>query len=300
METPAHQGCPHEVRDPMKSTTGFLRRPWEWLGERVSWERLRDLVSRLSPWAGVRLPTDPVPEAWSAIVTRRVPLAAGLPDEDRERLFRLMQLFLSEVPLEGAGGLEITDEIRVTIAAQACLLLLHMPYPRYTRVRRVLVYPTSFVPRTAPRLTHGHIVPPDIPLRGQAWPTGVVVLGWDAVAHGTVSPTGGNVVLHEFAHMLDAEDGEMDGIPILDSASAYREWSAALTERFREHAARTARGEETPLDPYGAENRAEFFAVATETFFKTPAALRDGEPELYGLLSDFYGVDPARVSAASS
>lgn len=269
-----------------------MRGPIRFLRE--SWKRLRALVSRLSPWAGVRLPTDPIPEGWSGIVASQVPLAARLNDEDRERLFRLVQLFLEEVPLEGVGGIEITEEIRVTIAAQACLLLLHMPYPRYTRVRRVLVYPTSFVPRTAPRLTHGHIVPPDVPLRGQAWPTGVVVLGWDAVEHGTVSPRdGGNVVLHEFAHMLDAEDGEMDGIPILDSGSAYREWSAAVTERFRDHAARTARGEETVLDPYGAENRAEFFAVATVTFFETPAALREHEPELYGLLADFYGVDPA-------
>ena len=260
---------------------------------------LRDLLARLSPWAGVRLPTDPIPEAWPALVTARVPLAARLPAADRERLFRLMQLFLEEVPLEGVAGLEVTEEIRVTIAAQACLLLLHMPYPRYTRVRRVLVYPTTFVPRTAPSLASGHIVPPDVPLRGQAWPTGVVVLGWDAVQHGTVSPTdGGNVVLHEFAHMLDVEDGSMDGIPVLDTGSAYRAWGAALSSRFAEHVARTERGEPTMLDPYGAENRAEFFAVATEAFFERPAELREDQPELYALLVDFYGLDPAAGEAA--
>jgi len=270
---------------------GLMKRVIRFLRRLLS--RARDLLSRLSPWAGVRLPTDAIPVAWPAIVARQVPLAARLPDEDRERLFRLMQLFLEEVPLEGVAGLEITEEIRVTIAAQACLLLLHMPYPRYTRVRRVLVYPTSFVPKTAPRLTHGHIVPPDVPLRGQAWPTGVVVLGWDAVQHGTVSPAdGGNVVLHEFAHMLDAEDGEMDGVPVLDSGSAYRAWGAALSTRFREHVERTERGEPTALDPYGASNRAEFFAVATEAFFENPAALREDQPELYGLMVDFYGLDP--------
>lgn len=261
---------------------------------RVLLSRVRELLSRLSPWAGVRLPTGPIPEGWPAIACRQVPLAARLADADRERLLRLMQLFLDEVPLEGVGGLEITEEIRVTIAAQACLLLLHMPYPRYTRVRRVLVYPTSFVPKTAPSLASGHLVRPEVPLRGQAWPTGVVVLGWDAVEHGTVSPRdGGNVVLHEFAHMLDAEDGEMDGIPILDSAAAYREWSAAVSERFREHVARTERGGETTLDPYGAESRAEFFAVATETFFERPVELRDDQPDLYDLMADFYGFDPA-------
>lgn len=262
---------------------------------------LRVALSRLSPWAGVRLPTDPVPESWPAMVAERVPLAARLPAEDRERLFRLMQLFLEEVPIEGVAGLEVTEEIRVTIAAQACLLLLRMPYPRYTRVRRVLVYPSTFVPKTAPTLASGHIIPPAVPLRGQAWPMGVVVLGWDAVEHGTVSPRGGgNVVLHEFAHMLDAEDGEMDGTPILDSGAAYRAWSRALSQRFEEHVARTERGEPTLLDPYGAENRAEFFAVATEAFFENPAALGEAEPELYGLLVDFYKLDPAEPRAPTS
>jgi Mlc titration factor MtfA (ptsG expression regulator) len=254
----------------------------------------RELLSRLSPWAGVRLPTDPIPDAWPGIVADRVPLAARLPDEDRERLYRLMQLFLEEVPVEGVAGLEVTEEIRVTIAAQACLLLLHMSYPRYMRVRRVLVYPWTFVPKTAPTLASGHIVPPDVPLRGQAWPTGVVVLGWDAVEHGTVSSTGGgNVVLHEFAHMLDAEDGAMDGVPILDTGSAYRQWAAMLASRFAEHVTRTESGEETTLDPYAATNRAEFFAVATEAFFERPAALRDVEPDLYALLVDFYRFDPS-------
>ena len=252
-----------------------------------------DFLARVSPWAGVRLRTDPIPGAWPAIVAARVPLAARLSGEERERLYRLMQVFLDEVPIEGVAGLEVTEEIRVTIAAQACLLLLHMSYPRYTRVRRVLVYPWTFIPRTAPTLASGHIVPPDVPLRGQAWPTGVVVLGWDSVERDTVSSTGGgNVVLHEFAHMLDAEDGSMDGVPVLDSGSAYRQWAAMLSARFSEHVARTELGEDTTLDPYGASNRAEFFAVATEAFFERPAELRAGEPELYGLLTDFYGIDP--------
>jgi len=223
---------------------------------------LKNFLHRLSPWAGVRLPTGPIPEAWPTIVADRVPLAARLENEDRERLYRLMQVFLAEVPIEGVAGLEVTEEVRATIAAQACLLLLRMSYPRYTRVRRVLVYPWTFVPKTAPTLASGHIVPPNVPLRGQAWPTGVVVLGWDAVERDTVSSTrGANVVLHEFAHMLDVEDGSMDGIPVLDSGSAYRQWAALLSTRFSEHVARTEAGEDTTLDPYGARNRAEFFAV---------------------------------------
>jgi Mlc titration factor MtfA (ptsG expression regulator) len=255
---------------------------------------LKDFFSRFSPWAGVRLRADPIPESWPAIVAHSVPLAARLGEDGRERLYRLMQVFLAEVPIEGVAGLEITEEIRATIAAQACLLLLHMSYPRYTRVRRVLVYPWTFVPRTAPNLASGHIVPPEVPLRGQAWPTGVVVLGWDSVERDALSSTGGgNVVLHEFAHMLDAEDGSMDGVPVFDSASSYRQWGGLLASRFSEHVSRTELGADTTLDPYGATNRAEFFAVATEAFFERPLELRQGEPELYGSLVDFYGFDPA-------
>jgi hypothetical protein len=244
---------------------------------------------------GVRLPTDPVPATWPNLVARGVPLAARLPPAERERLHRLMQLFLREVPIEGCAGLEVTEEIRVTIAAQACLLILRMPYPRYTRARRVLVYPSAFLPKTVVLHGSSRVPRPDEPLLGQAWQNGIVVLGWDAVQRGTLTGTDGhNVVLHEFAHLLDAEDGSMDGVPVLDTSSAYRAWAAMLSTRFDEHVARAERGEATVLDPYGAENRAEFFAVAAETFFERPAALRGDQPELYALLVDFFNFDPAR------
>ncbi|MBE0592771.1 MAG: zinc-dependent peptidase [Gemmatimonadales bacterium] len=260
---------------------------------------LRKLLSRLLA-APVRLPTDPIPASWPDLLARQVPLAARLAPADRARLFRIMQLFLREVEIEGCAGLEVTEEIRVTIAAQACLLLLKMPYPRYARLRHVLVYPAAFVPRTVALHATGQIVRPDVPLRGQAWQSGVVVLGWDEVRRDTVITTDGeNVVLHEFAHMLDAEDGRMDGMPVLDSGTAYRAWAALLTEEFAEHVARTERGESTALSPYGATNRAEFFAVATETFFERPLALRAEEPALYALLADFYQLDPGVVAPPS-
>jgi Mlc titration factor MtfA (ptsG expression regulator) len=235
------------------------------------------------------------------MVERHVPLVAGLNPSDRERLYRLMQLFLKEVPLEGCGGLEITEPMRVTIAAQACLLLLNMPYPRYLRLRRVLVYPSSFVPRTPPPLASGQVITPEVPLRGQAWQSGIIVLGWDSVRRDTHLPTDGeNVVIHEFAHMLDGEDGSMDGIPVLDSTSAYRAWAALLSSRFAEHVARAQRGDPTILNPYGAVNRAEFFAVATEAFFEVPVALRQDQPELYGLLVEFYKLDPGLLREAAN
>jgi len=208
-----------------------------------------------------------------------------------------MQLFQREVPVEGCAGLEITEEIRVTIAAQACLLLLGMPYPRYTRVRRILVYPSSFIPKTVELPSSGQIARTDVPLRGQAWASGVVVLGWDAVKGDTqVRSDGENVVLHEFAHMLDAEDGSMDGIPVLESSSAYRAWADLLSSEFSEHLARVERGESTTLDPYGAENRAEFFAVATEAFFEKPVQLRSARPDLYSLLVSFFNLDPMALN----
>jgi Mlc titration factor MtfA (ptsG expression regulator) len=209
-----------------------------------------------------------------------------------------MQLFLRDVPIEGCAGLAVTEEIRVTIAAQACLLLLSMPYPKYTRLRRVLVYPSTFVPKTVQLPSSGQLVRPDVPLRGQAWKSGVVVLGWDAVERDTLVPTdGANVILHEFAHMLDAEDGSLDGIPVVESASSYGMWARLVSTQFADHLARVERGESTVLDPYGAENRAEFFAVATEAFYEMPVKLREAQPDLYALLVDFYKIDPARLSS---
>jgi len=262
-----------------------MRRLGQAIGKLLSW----------LPWGSVRLPTDPIPDTWPKLIARRVPLAASLTPDDQHRLYRLMQLFLRDIPIEGCSGLEVTEEIRVTIAAQACLLLLKMPYPKYTRVDRVLVYPSSFVPKTVAFHRSGQVVRPDVPARGQAWSSGVVILGWDSVQHDTIIATDGdNVVLHEFAHMLDAEDGGMDGVPVLDSASAYRAWAALLSEQFAEHVARVERGERTTLNAYGAENRAEFFAVATEAFFEKPDALRKEQPELYALLVDFFKLDPAQ------
>ena len=259
-------------------------------------QAFRKLLLRLSFATRVRLPTDPIPRAWPERVARQVPLVARLSPADQDRLYRLMQLFLKEVPIEACAELELSEEIRVTIAAQACLLLLKMPYPRYNRVRRVLVYPSDFVPKTVGLHRSGQLVPPDLPARGQAWQSGVVILGWDAVQRDTLAATDGhNVVLHEFAHMLDAEDGTFDGVPLLDSGSAYRTWAALLSAQFAEHVTRAEMGELTILDPYGAESRAEFFAVATEAFFEKPVELREDQPRLYALLVDFFKLDPASL-----
>ena len=245
----------------------------------------------------VRYLREPIPDHWRAIVARNVPLAARLPAGDREHLLRLTQVFLRDKPMEGVG-LELTDEIRVTIAAQACLLLLKLDYPCYPTLRRVLVYPSVFQPRRV-ELTHfGDIVQEPRPTLGEAWTSGVVVLSWDSSLVGALNPgEGQNVVLHEFAHVLDGENGAMDGLPLLDHPSAFRTWSDVFSALYERQVQETLEGGDPPVHPYGATNRAEFFAVATEAFFTTPAQLEARLPELYAELAKFYRQDPAALSA---
>ncbi len=242
----------------------------------------------------IPLRTEPIPDGWKDIVGRNVPLANGLSDEERERLMRLIQVFVHDKPLEGCGGLEITEEIRVTIAAHACLLLLHLDGPCYPTVTRILVYPGSFQPkRVIPRHYEG-VVPGPGTESGEAWRDGIVVLSWDDVQRGGANPADGDdVVLHEFAHALDQEDGDAGGTPVLDSPSALRSWARILSAHYQQLQRDVEAGRTTVLDEYGATNPAEFFAVATETFFEKPEQLKAAEPDLYAELRQFYRQDPA-------
>src|SRR2546427_11464321 len=251
-------------------------------------------VLRRIPVPSLRLPTGPIPDAWPGIVERNVSLARGLSSEERERLLRLVQIFLADKHFEGSGGLTLTEEMKVTIAAEACLLLLHLEGPCYPTLRTVLVYPHGFVPKSAGSRGTGQVVPPPVRLMGESWGDGVVVISWDDTVRGARKPADGeNVVLHEFAHQLDAEDGVTDGAPLL-APSALRTWGGVLSaeyERLRRDAADDRR---SALDEYGATNKAEFFAVATETFLQNPVQLEREHPELYSQLQQFYRQDPAR------
>ncbi len=256
--------------------------------------RLAPIVRLLPGRPRVRLPPDRVPEAWREVVGRNVPLAARLSGPDRERLLRLMQVFVREVPMEGVG-LEITGEIRVTVAALACLALLDLEYPRYPTLRRILVYPGVFQPRRVPSLGVGEIYHEPGATLGEAWTGGIVVLAWESCLVSSLDPDDGrNVVLHEFAHVLDGENGAMDGVPVLERTGALRAWRAALRSAYdREVAAVLAGDGEPPVHPYGATSRAEFFAVVTEEFFERPVSLRQKLPEFYAELCRFYRRDPA-------
>ena len=249
----------------------------------------------LQPWwqrrRRERLRTRPFPRAWARILQRRVPLTAGLPPPLQHRLHELIQVFIADKPFIGCGGQAIDDEVRVTIAAQACLLLLGRPGEAcWPKLRQVLVYPGAFVvPR--PQLLPGGVVSEQPQtLAGESWAQGQVILAWSQVLAGAADPDDGhNVVLHEFAHQIDQDGGEADGRPWQHGHASRRHWDAVTQ-------AALARLRETPsdtLDAYGASDPAEFFAVATEAFFERAQDLKQVQPALYTELARFYRVDPA-------
>jgi Mlc titration factor MtfA (ptsG expression regulator) len=244
-----------------------------------------------------RLLATPFPADWLDPLRRNVAAYEVLTDAEQARLRDDLRVFIAEKSWEGCGGLTLTDEVRVAIAGQACLLLLGVEHDYFGHVRTVLVYPTAY------RSPDGEVGPDGVVREGigrlgEAWHRGPVVLAWDEVrAGGQNHRDGRNVVLHEFAHQLDFLDGLIDGTPPLRDAEEYREWQRVMTAEFDRLRADVGRGRATLLDDYGATNPAEFFAVATECFFEQPRQLRDRHPGVYGVLRGYYGQDPAGWSA---
>lgn len=234
----------------------------------------------------------PFPPAWREIVERDVAYAARLTAEERTNLEGLVQIFLAEKHMEGCGDLELTDEIRVTIAAEACRLILHRESDIYPELETVLVYPTAYMAKKTTREGLVVIEAEDARL-GESWTRGVVVLAWDHVLASAKHVGGENVVLHEFAHQLDAEDGGMDGAPPLGDRARYASWARVLGEEFKELSERLHSGRPSDIDPYGATSPPEFFAVVTEMFFERGPQLKRRHPELYAELASFYVQDDA-------
>ena len=253
---------------------------------------------RLLPY--LRLPprrlNHPVPIAWARIVNARVPLAARLSPGDHARLLQLTVEFIRTKAFEGCGGLTVTDEMKVVIAAQACLLLLHLPGDVYPQVITILVYPHPVVPEHLLSIRQSFSPVPVLqPIIGETWQRGgTIILAWDEVLHGAVDIADPqNVVLHEFAHALDDEDGSGNGTPLVESPAALRSWARVLRRDFDALQADAKAGRPSVLSAYGATNPAEFFAVATEAFFKRPRDLLRSNGDLYAELKRFYGQDPA-------
>ncbi len=239
------------------------------------------------------LRAQPLTPAERVIVKSNVPYAAKLDEADGKELEGLVRIFLAEKSFEGCGGLELTEEMRVTIAALACILLLHRETDIYPGVDAILVYPSAY--RAPTRSNEGGVVIESEQARlGESWTRGVVVLAWDHVKSGAAQPADGqNVVLHEFAHQLDGEDGSMDGAPDLGARARYTSWAQVLGSEFGELSSKLHAGRASDIDAYGATNPAEFFAVVTEMFFEKPRALKRRHPELYDELAAFYKQDPA-------
>ena len=241
----------------------------------------------------------PLPNEWLKIIRIRVAFFVRLAAADQSELLDHAQIFLAEKRFEGCAGLEITDEIRVTIAAQACLLLLHRKTDYFPRLLTILVYPSTYMVDEQ-RHVEGPIWEDakTVRLGETGRQMGTLVLAWDAVKAGAADPSDGkNVVLHEFAHQLDFENDAADGAPILATREQQLTWREVMRTEFASLRAADETGIPTLLDTYGATNPAEFFAVSTEAFFERPRMLRAHHPKLYAELQRYFQQDPIEFSA---
>jgi len=245
------------------------------------------------------LKAKPFPSEWLDIIKRKVPFFVRLSGADQSELLGHIQVFLAEKSFEGCAGLEINDEIRVTIAAQACLLLLHRRTDYFPRLQTILLYPSTYLVDEN-RYVEGPIWEEGRMSRlGETGRTmGSMVLAWDAVKSGASDPSDGhNVVLHEFAHQLDYENDAADGAPGLATREQQISWRDVMRTEFASLRAADDTGIPTLLDTYGATNPAEFFAVSVEAFFERPSALRATHPRMYAELQRYFKQNPIEYSA---
>ena len=223
---------------------------------------------------------DPFPDEWLPIVEARLPFAMKLADDERERFLTHLKVFAWEKRFEGAKGLEVTDEMRVIIAGTAARLTRNLPLDSvYENLQSIVIYPSHYKHEDK-----------DGAILGEANLWGTVVLSWDAVEHGIGNPFDGHdTALHELAHVLDAGDGAFDGTPELHDSRDYASWTKVLSGHYWKM---RDKPHTSVLRKYGATNEAEFFAVATETFFEKPKQMKNKAPDLYDELARFYRVDP--------
>lgn len=241
-----------------------------------------------------RLKSQPFPPAWVQLLERRVPLYERLPEADREELKGHILVFLAEKNFEGCGGFTMSDEVRLTIAAQACILLLHRESDYFPGLSSILVYPGEYVAPFVEMDESGVVTERFDRRLGESSQQGAIVLSWEDVCpegpgvHGAY-----NVVLHEFAHQLDTEDGVTTGEPLLPKRFRKRLLTGILVQEHQRFRDEVAAGRPMPFDPYGAESLEEFFAVATECFFEQPQSLLESCPALYAELATYFRQDPA-------
>lgn len=235
------------------------------------------------------------PELWNATIENNLPIYLQLSPAERRRIQGHIQVFLSEKQFIGCRELQVTEEMKITIAAVACLLLLNERGKYFSKLRSILIYPSTYFVNQTVNLDN-YIVEERRDARlGESWTKDQVILSWQQVQSDTQNwRDGHNVVLHEFAHQLDQEDGKAEGVPILPHQSDYAIWSSVMTTEYQQLCNDVQQGITTVMDSYGTTSPAEFFAVVTETFFEKPQQLHQNHPVLYDLLQKYYQLDPKK------
>lgn len=255
----------------------------------------------LSAWARSReqrqLQRHAIPEDLWRLTLARYPFVAARNDEDLQRLRRLCSLFLAEKEFHGAAGFVVSDEVAVAVAAQACLPVLHLGLKAYAGFVGIVIHEGEVLAPREHTDEDGIVHQYEELLAGEAMEGGPLMLAWSELEHGA-DPAAGldsvyNVVIHEFAHVLDMADGVADGVPLLADRAAREAWLAVLEPQWAQFCQRVDAGLPTLIDPYGAESLDEFFAVAAEAFFVAPRELKLEQPLLYQMLSEYFRQDPA-------
>lgn len=237
---------------------------------------------------------EPFPEEWRRILAKNFPVYRRMPTDLQLQLRQRIKLFLHQKQFTGCAGLAMSDEIRVTIAASACLLILNRVTDVYAGLRYILVYPNAFLVQQEEVGGAGLVTMQAKGLLGQSWSNGKVILSWEDVLKGNREfNDGSNVALHEFAHQLDHETGSTNGVPVLSSAEKYEHWARVLTAEFEALRQAAFSGDPSLINYYGATAPAEFFAVVTEVFFEQPKQLAEQHPALFKELKTYYRVDPS-------
>ena len=239
------------------------------------------IKNRRSEWLDLRLTDDQ-----RKLLAKDFVIFSKLPESLRDELEGLIHVFIHEKSFEACGGVEeVTDHMKRVIAAQACLLLLNRKHDHYRKLKSILVYPSAYRVRDE----HGE----ESVRLGESWTSGSVILAWKSVISGGRNDQDGHdVSIHEFAHQLDQVDGAGDGVPELIGKGAYREWAVVFSQAFERFEKKLEKGKRTVIDSYGGTNSAEFFAVATETFYEKPDRLKKEYPKVYEQLCRYYMVDP--------
>lgn len=225
------------------------------------------------------------------IVADHVPLTQKLPAEYHDKLEGKMQKFMNQVEYIGCDGLEVTEEMQLSIAAQACLLIVNTD-TWYKYLRTILIYPGAFKSR---RQKHdGYVVTEEETVRlGESWARGPVILSWSHTEQGAIDfRDGHNVALHEFAHQLDDLSGHTDGAPVMNKGQSFAVWAHVFTTAYENHVKMVEAGHKTLIDPYGATGQEEFFAVSVEVFFEKPKALKREQPAIYEQLAELFQLEP--------